>query len=663
MKYRPEIDGLRAVAVLPVIFFHAGFDLFSGGYVGVDVFFVISGYLITTIIIGDLQAGKFSISRFYERRVLRILPALFTVIFVCLPFAYFWMLPSQLKDFAQSIVAVVFFSSNILFWREDGYFEASADLKPLLHTWSLAVEEQYYLIFPVLLMVMWRFGRTRLFWSIVAIAIASLLLAEWGWRNRPVANFYLAPTRAWELVAGSICALFIFTGSPRKSNALSAVGLALIVFSIFVYDEATPSPSIYLLVPVLGAALIIIYASKDTLVAKFLSRPLFVGIGLVSYSAYLWHQPVFAFARIGSLAEPSRYFMATLAIAVFFLAWVTWKYVEQPFRRREFVMVRTRARVFLSSLAVGSVLVVAGLVTSASDGFPQRIGSSEEFLADLDRLELRRECFGFDHRDIGVAKDWFCEAGARETYSSSIAVIGDSHALSYFDPLDRWGAQNGVRFLFNGVTNCPPLIDTFVRRYDARGRDCAARNASIFSNEALDAVDAVVLIARWTYYGVGDATGQIMQIGLSSDVDDSIDLSLHVFFDQFENTLSRLSEREVAVVVVHQPPLQLVEAISVLQRSFIERGDLDRISDRVSIDLFEHSSRYGALKDQMNGIMEKYIDRPVVSVDFSTALCDPVCRISREDRAIYLDDDHLSNFGAQYVLPTITSEIRQVIGR
>jgi peptidoglycan/LPS O-acetylase OafA/YrhL len=192
MIYRREIDGLRAVAVVPVILFHAGLSLFSGGYVGVDVFFVISGYLITSIFIGE----DFSIARFYERRARRILPALFFVMLCCVPFAWMWMLPSELKDFSESVVAVVFLASNVLFWREEEYFAPAAELKPLLHTWSLAVEEQFYLLFPIFLLLAWRFGRNRVFWSICLIGAISLAASEWGWRNNPSANFYLAPTRA-----------------------------------------------------------------------------------------------------------------------------------------------------------------------------------------------------------------------------------------------------------------------------------------------------------------------------------------------------------------------------------------------------------------------------------------------------------------------------------
>ena len=257
MKYRAEIDGLRALAVVPVILFHAGFELFSGGFVGVDVFFVISGYLITTILIEDLENKRFSLVSFYERRARRILPALFFVMFVCIPFAWMWMLPIQMKDFSQSLVAVSLFASNVLFWRKSGYFDAAAEEKPLLHTWSLAVEEQYYVLFPIFLILAWRFGKNRVFWMIVVMAAISLLLSEWGWRNKATANFYLAPTRAWELFAGSIAAFIVQKNGVQKNNFLALLGLAAIIFSIFAYDESTPFPSVYALVPVLGVVLLV----------------------------------------------------------------------------------------------------------------------------------------------------------------------------------------------------------------------------------------------------------------------------------------------------------------------------------------------------------------------------------------------------------------------
>lgn len=206
MKYRPEVDGLRAVAVVPVVLFHAGLPGVSGGFVGVDVFFVISGFLITSILLNDLEAGRFSLVRFYERRARRILPALFFVILCCLPFAWAWMLPQELVAFGKSIAATALFSSNILFWREDGYFAAASELKPLLHTWSLAVEEQYYLFFPVALAVLWRWRKAAVLPGLLLVVLASLAMATYGAQHHPAANFYLLPSRIWELLIGALVA-------------------------------------------------------------------------------------------------------------------------------------------------------------------------------------------------------------------------------------------------------------------------------------------------------------------------------------------------------------------------------------------------------------------------------------------------------------------------
>lgn len=370
MIYRRDIDGLRTLAVVPVILFHAGFTLFSGGYVGVDVFFVISGYLITSILISELEQGDFSIARFYERRARRILPALFFVMLCCIPFACMWMLPSELNDFSQSIVAVIFFSSNILFWREEGYFAPSADLKPLLHTWSLAVEEQYYVLFPIFLLLAWKAGRNRVFWSVCGVALISLFASEWGWRNNASANFYLAPTRAWELLAGSICAFLLYGRRQISSNFLSFVGLLLIGFSVFYFDDSTPFPSIYALAPVLGAVLIILFGADDTWTSKLLSLRGFVGIGLISYSAYLWHQPLFAFARVRSTTEPSPYLMSGLAALTLVLAYFSWRYIERPFRKGKHSVLLTRRSVFLYSASIAVLFVTAALFGVVTKGNP-----------------------------------------------------------------------------------------------------------------------------------------------------------------------------------------------------------------------------------------------------------------------------------------------------
>lgn len=337
MKYRPEIDGLRALAILPVVLFHAGIKVFSGGFVGVDVFFVISGYLITSILLEENSAGIFSLLRFYERRIRRILPALFVMMGVCIPFAWVLLLPAELQSFSKSLVAVPLFVSNVFFRNDGGYFEEASELKPLLHTWSLAVEEQYYLLFPLLLALLWRQGGRTTILVLATITIASLLLAERLSVRNPTAGFFLAPTRVWELGVGSLLSLFLYKAAPHsggvRAEVLSIFGLVAVLFAIFFIDQSKPFPSFWGLIPVAGTALIITFAYRDTMVGRLLASKPFVAVGLVSYSAYLWHQPLLAFAR--NYAESIQP-VASLAICgvAFAMAAISWKCVENPFRDR-----------------------------------------------------------------------------------------------------------------------------------------------------------------------------------------------------------------------------------------------------------------------------------------------------------------------------------------
>ena len=455
MKYRAEIDGLRALAVVPVIFFHAGFELFSGGFVGVDVFFVISGYLITTILIEDIENNRFSIANFYERRARRILPALFFVMLVCIPFAWMWMLPSQMKDFSQSLVAVSFFASNIFFWRESGYFDAAAEEKPLLHTWSLAVEEQYYVLFPIFLILAWRFGKSRVLWMIVVMAAISLMLSEWGWRNKATANFYLAPTRAWELFAGSIAAFIVQKQGVQKNNLLATLGLAAIIFSIFFYDETTPFPSVYALVPVLGVVLLVLYADKETFAAKLLSTKGFVGIGLISYSAYLWHQPLFAFARIKSFEDPKLAIMVVFCVASIALAFFSWRYVEKPFRKREKFSPR---QIYAISIIGISTFSLLGLAILKFDGLPNRFPFSSP-VSPISKLPCIQKDANLDRCLVPLSGK-----------STTIYVLGDSHAAQTFLSLDRLSSRNNkksqeVKYFNNGKNNFFPYSALSQQQY------------------------------------------------------------------------------------------------------------------------------------------------------------------------------------------------------
>ncbi|MEW7994997.1 MAG: acyltransferase [gamma proteobacterium symbiont of Ctena orbiculata] len=506
MKYRAEIDGLRALAVVPVILFHAGFELFGGGFVGVDVFFVISGYLITTILIEEIENKRFSIVNFYERRARRILPALFFVMLVCIPFAWIWMLPSQMKDFSQSLVAVSLFASNILFWRESGYFDSAAEEKPLLHTWSLAVEEQYYVLFPIFLILAWRFGKNRVFWMIVVMAAISLLLSEWGWRNKAAANFYLAPTRAWELFAGSIAAFIVQKQGVQKNNPLATLGLAAIIFSIFFYDETTPFPSVYALVPVIGVVLLVLYAEKDTLAAKILSTKGFVGIGLISYSAYLWHQPLFAFAKIQSESAPSDLILILLVVSSLILAYFSWQFVEMPFRNKNTV---TRKRVFFfSSIGIVTFLVI-GLLGHKTDGFMNQMLKYKFTAAEGSQVSLVFDAINYDMYEKMAVKD--CNIWVRDTknidarlvddcfekHGNAVVVLGDSHAMNLFNIMSR---SNAYPFLI-GVSQggCRP--------HNNRA-DCHYDNFDQFLQNNLRIIDLIVYHQSGSYF-IADNFGRV----------------------------------------------------------------------------------------------------------------------------------------------------------
>lgn len=428
IKYRPEIDGLRAVAVVPVILFHAGFSWVSGGFVGVDVFFVISGYLITAILLKDLQENRFSVIGFYERRARRILPALFSVLIVVTPLAIAWLRPSQLKDYSEALFATVGFSSNILYWLTAGYFEPNSDLNLLLHTWSLGVEEQFYLFFPLLLAYLWRKHRSRASIYIGVICLASILLAEVGWRVFPTANFYLLPSRAWELGAGSLCAFHLHARSTwRSSQVLSAIGLLLILSSVFWLTGNTPFPSLATLLPVMGSALIILGAGSADLVGRMLGSRPFVLIGKLSFSAYLWHQPLMALARLRSLTTPSPVLMGALAIASLGIAYLSWRFIEEPFRGRAGRrLLHTRSHIFFASALGSALLLTIGFSGYLSNGWPQRQTPSGKSFSELSLENLVQINHGLSPRCEGhFTLSDECRTGPHP----DVLVWGDSYAM------------------------------------------------------------------------------------------------------------------------------------------------------------------------------------------------------------------------------------------
>ncbi len=448
MKYRAEIDGLRALAVVPVILFHAGFELFSGGFVGVDVFFVISGYLITTILIEDIENKRFSIINFYERRARRILPALFFVMLVCIPFAWMWMLPNQMKDFSASIFSVSVFLSNLYFMSQLDYFAASAELSPLLHTWSLSVEEQFYLFFPPLLLILFKKSQRLALFGIIFICVVSFLFSEWASRENPERNFFFTASRIWELLAGSITAFVVQKKGAQRNNLLSNIGFAAIIFSIFFYDETTPFPSVYALVPVLGVVLLLLYADKETLAAKLLSTKAFVGVGLISYSAYLWHQPLFAFARI-RVFEPSDKLFIALSVISFLLAYLSWHYIEVPFRRRK-LMKKSKIMLLSFSVVLLSLFGVAGILGYITNGF-EASSKSRLILTSL------AERTATNHGISSTCEGEFTLSDDCATSSMPAVLLwGDSFAMHLYQGLNA--SADTIKLRQITKSSCSPIL-------------------------------------------------------------------------------------------------------------------------------------------------------------------------------------------------------------
>lgn len=655
LQYRPEIDGLRAFAVLPVVFFHAGFQAFRGGFVGVDVFFVISGYLITSIILLQKSAGTFSLIRFYENRVRRILPALFLVMFACVPFAWFWLLPDDLRQFSQSVAAVVVFASNILFWRQSGYFDTASELKPLLHTWSLAVEEQYYLVFPLFVLAMWRFGRRWIVGSLIIIATLSLIAAHWGAYHKPIATFFLLPTRGWELLTGALTAFYCNAYAPSQRVLManlrvcqlgSALGMAMIGAAVLLFDKSTPFPSLYAAVPVIGTVLVIICAHPTTVAGRVLGSKILVGIGVMSYSIYLWHQPLFAFVRHRSLTEPSPTFLWGLSVAALGLAYLTWRYVETPFRQKGRVDRVTVAWVAGFASVVG--LTLGGAMTYA-DNLSNPYAVSSQLEGTFARTSRAQECF--DKAKVHERQDWTCALGV-PSGKTSFLVVGDSHALSLLDTLDDIAAKHQLKGEFAGVSACIPFLGVHALNHEQHERNCHILNERIFDYVSRTGIKRLLLVARWTYYTDGDYNGQnVAYIGVSPDSKSDKRSSREAFEFGLKKTIEAYKAIGVELIVVKQVPQQMYEPKRVYYEA-VKTADTKRALRQWSLDTEAHHR----LQLYVNSLFYRYDSVSLISPE--AVFCDSEkCMIGTGDTSFYYDKNHLSIAGARQLGAVLASQI------
>ena len=459
MNYRAEIDGLRAIAVVSVILYHAqivifGRDWFEGGFIGVDIFFVISGYLITRIILTELeQTNTFNFIKFYERRARRILPMLLVVITVCIPFAWQKLLPLDLVEFAKSSLSAIGFGSNFFFYfSTTEYGATSALLKPLLHTWSLGVEEQFYIIVPIIILAIWKFARASLLTLLIGMLIVSIQFADVMEVRNSELNFFLPFSHFWELLVGSALAFIELkygrSKNPILTQTLPITGLFLIAHSIIFFDASTPHPSFQTLIPILGVALVLAFCSTEDFVGKILSLKPIVGIGLISYSLYLWHFPIFAFGRISS-SNPSTYDKVEWTILAFVLSIVSYFFIEKTFRN---------PKVINRKLFCGSVVVSVVVLSYVNYDFISKDGYEKRLPPILFSQNVYSPGLKKDGLSCYSRRSEFCQFVTDEKHTK-VFVFGDSHLqpLSYYLEKSLRGRFSYVEGSDGG---CPFILNT-----------------------------------------------------------------------------------------------------------------------------------------------------------------------------------------------------------
>lgn len=464
--YRKEIDGLRAIAVIPVVLYHAGISHFKGGFVGVDIFFVISGYLITNIILKEMVNNSFSLINFYERRARRILPVLIFIVLLSMLFSVFFLMPSDFNLLMKTAISVVTFSSNIFFWQESSYFDVSSEINPLLHTWSLAVEEQFYIIFPLLLLIIWPFGNKLTFYVLTLVFLSSIILMIlaayiYPYPNYLDASFYLLPMRCWEIMAGAILSIYLKTNNiilnNSKNNFLSTLGLLIIIFSVFSFDSKIVYPSFYTFLPVLGTILIITFTHKNTFVYMILSSKILVGMGLISFSYYLWHQPIFAFTNYLITQKSDPLLMLLISFMLIPLSYLTWKFIENPFRNIN--IIKTKNIIIFLTFSTLLIIVSANYALIYGPFEGRTIKNSQiTNTDDLNHIkyfeEISNNYFNCQPKEIADKalrfKNFLRCKQSKKTSKIDIALVGDSHVEHLFPGLALKLKNKNVTYFTQG---------------------------------------------------------------------------------------------------------------------------------------------------------------------------------------------------------------------
>ncbi|SET58821.1 acyltransferase family protein [Oceanicella actignis] len=636
--YRPDIDGLRAAAVLGVVVYHAWPALLPGGYAGVDVFFVISGFLITGIIAAEMRAGAFSLTRFYERRFRRILPALFVMLAASTAAAWALLPPRELMEFSHALRGAAVFAANIALADLTDYFAGPAEMQPLLHTWSLGVEEQFYLVFPPLLWALLRLGHGRTLAALAALAAASFAMALWGVRTAPDNAFFLPHMRMWQLLAGALLAL----AAPRPSSdaaalALAGAGAALIAGAFVLLGPQAGFPGWPALAPTLGAALMIAAGGRANPVSLMLGARWPVAIGLASYSLYLWHWPLLAFARTLSDGPLEGWTRALLVAAAFALAFASWRWIERPFRARPPLLSRRAA--FAWAAAGSAAFFALGWAGKVADGAPWRFdpalqavyGARQAYFEGPGRACGARTGAIARATDPAEAAALACRIGAPEG-PAQFVLWGDSLAMALQPALDEAGRALGAGGLALGRSACAPLPG-FLRREDAKSRECLAFNARAMQIAAAPQIRAVVIVSALQSLLAGPQGPELRA--------------------RLLDTVARLRAMGKQVVIVAPPPRPGFDVPQALGRALrfgrpAPEGPARAEAEAALAPLTEAMAAARALG--------------ALTVDSTPVFCARGrCDVAREGRALFADSLHPSPEGARLMTPAIARALAHAL--
>ena len=638
IKYRADIDGLRAIAVIAVLFFHTDIPGFSGGFVGVDIFFVISGFLITSIILKELQDGKFSIARFYERRIRRIFPALFPVIILSSIVSLYLFDPSGCKELGASIVSTTLFYSNIFFMLKSGYFEPQSLQRPLLHTWSLAVEEQFYIFFPLAMIIVNRYFKAKFFPLLLTTAIISLIASIYELSHHPGATFYLVPTRAWELLAGSILALGVLP-TPSSfwfKNILSLTGLGFIIYSISFYNQSTPFPGQNALAPVLGASLIIWSNPTDrkTIVSTLLSMKPIVFIGLISYSLYLWHWPIVAFTKYITFQPLDGYGKLFIIVTSVALATLSWWYIERPFRIKQKIVIE-RKKIFALSAIIMATASGFGLIIQFVNidknnyNYPAQLPDNFNALSSAPTV-------------------------GQKTITPSFALWGDSHARAFIPAIEEKSKQFNLSGVILTHDSAPPLLDIDINTIPDNSNN--SLNKVQYNKGVLDYLKAhsniktIILSARWAAYSKGVSYKQedYLVYSIKDDfLEDNRKQNNSIIFNRgLSRTVHALIDMGRKVIIVSDVP----EVGYNVPRFSLVQKRLPFVTKAVEIrpTIKEYNERNREVHAMLNELTK---NKNVSVIHTESMMFDEngMGKIAIQEKPLYSDDDHLSLFGSLYI--------------